>query len=154
MDKTRSERNKRYYENHKERLNEATRKRYAEKAAMKNFAQWEAQNEAEMKNGHKFAFDRITTETVNKLGVNRVDFIKGYSQFMFSKIITEQTSMPELYQNKTLWSLFMRFLSKLEEFQDERVKKALERYIVDLGLTTKQRIEKSQAVINSYKKQS
>lgn len=144
--------NQRYYEANKERLKEAAKQNRLEKKAMRSFAQWEADNEAAIKAGNRAAFDRITTETVNKLGIARTDFIKAYSKFMFSKIVTEQTTMPELYQNKVLWSLFMRFLAKLEEFQDERVKKALERYTVDLGLTTKQRIEKSQAIINSYKK--
>lgn len=147
------EQNQRYYEENRERLIEAARKRHATNQALKNFAQWEADNEAALRAGNKIAFDRITTETVNRLGVNRVDFVKGYSKFMFSKIVTEQTSMPELYQNKVLWSLFMRFLAKLEEFQDERVKKALASYTEDLGLTTKQRIEKYQGNINSYKKQ-
>lgn len=150
---SKADRNKRYYEKNQDRILENKRKTYAENAALKSFAQWEADNDAALRAGNKVAFDRITTETVNRLGVNRVDFVKGYSKFMFSKIIKEQTSMPELYQNKVLWSLFMRFLAKLEEFQDERVKKALASYTEDLGLTTKQRIEKYQGNINSYKKQ-
>ncbi|QTL93352.1 hypothetical protein [Aeromonas jandaei] len=149
---SKADRNKRYYEKNQERILENQRKTYTENTALKNFAQWEADNDAALRAGNKIAFDRITTETVNKLGVNRVDFVKGYSKFMFSKIVTEQTSMPELYQNKVLWSLFMRFLAKLEEFQDERVKKALESYTEDLGLSNKQRIEKYQSRLDSYKK--
>ncbi|HDX8431748.1 TPA: hypothetical protein RQN22_001825 [Aeromonas dhakensis] len=144
--------NQRYYEANKQRFLEKSKARHAERQAVKNFAQWEADNEAAIRAGNRVTFDRITTETIKRLGVERVDFIKGYSQFMFAGIVKEQTSMPELYSNKTLWSLFMRFLAKLEEFQDERVKKSLERYTVDLGLTTKQRIAKSQAIIDSYKK--
>ncbi|WP_447824328.1 hypothetical protein [Aeromonas salmonicida] len=145
---TRAETNQRYYEANKERLNEAAKQKRIQERALKNFAQWEADNEAALKAGNRVAFDRITTETIKKIGVDRVDFVKGYTKFMFSGIVTEQTSMPQLYHNKTLWSLFMRFLAKLEEFQDERVKKVLE----DMALTSKQRIEKSQAVIDSYKK--
>lgn len=144
--------NKSYYEANRERILEKAKQRYSEKSMLKSFAQWEADSETAIKEGNKIAFDRITTETVNKLGLNRVDFVKGYSQFMFSGILKEQQTMPELYQNKMLWALFMRFLAKLETFQDERVKKTMDRYITDLGLTTKERIAKAQAVIDSYKK--
>ncbi|WP_368208343.1 hypothetical protein [Aeromonas sp. R4-2] len=149
---SRQEINQRYYEANRERILEKAKQRYSEKSALKSFAQWEADSENAIKAGNRAAFNRITTETVNKLGLNRVDFVKGYSQFMFSGILKEQQTMPELYQNKVLWALFMRFLAKLETFQDERVKKTLERYIADLGLTTKERIAKAQAVIDSYKK--
>ncbi|MCS0540343.1 hypothetical protein NXY55_10130 [Aeromonas veronii] len=149
---SKQDRNKSYYEANRERILEKAKQRYSENAALKSFAQWEEHNKNVMAAGNRAAFDRITTETVNKLGLNRVDFVKGYSQFLFSGILKEQQTMPELYQNKVLWALFMRFLAKLETFQDERVKKTLDRYITDLGLTTKERIAKSQAAIDSYKK--
>ncbi len=149
---SKQDRNKAYYEANRERILEKVNQRRLTNAALKSFAQWEEDNKKATEAGNRAAFDRITTETVNKLGLNRVDFVKGYSQFLFSGILNEQQTMPELYQNKVLWALFMRFLAKLETFQDERVKKSIDRYITDLGLTTKQRIAKSQAVIDSYKK--
>lgn len=149
---SRQEANKRYYEKNKERLCEEERQKYRTQRALKRFAEWEAEAKATNKAANIASFERVTTEAIKRLGIDRVDFVHGFEQFIMSKVITEQTSMPALYKDKTLWSLFMRFLVKLDAFQEERIQKALSREIEDAGLTSAQRIARSQAVIDSYKK--
>ncbi|MGL6535314.1 hypothetical protein ACSZN5_21220 [Aeromonas caviae] len=149
---SRQERNKRYYIANREQLIEKAAENQKINSALKRFAEWDEANKAALKAANKAGFERVTTEAVNRLGIDRVEFIKGYANFMMSKVITEQTSMPALYKDKTLWSLFMRFLVKLDAFQDERIQKALSREIEDAGMTSAQRIARSQAVIDSYKK--
>lgn len=146
------EQNKAYYIANRDRLLEKSAERQKVQYALKRFAEWDEANKAALKAANKAGFERVTTEAVNRLGIDRVEFVHGFQKFIESKIITEQTSMPALYKDKTLWSLFMRFLVKLDAFQEERIQKALSREIEDAGLTSAQRIAKSQAVIDSYKK--
>ena len=149
---SRQEANKRYYEKNKERLCEQERQKYHEQRALKRFAEWDEANKAALKSANIASFERVTTEAIKRLGIDRVEFVHGFQKFVESKIITENTTMPALYKDKALWSLFMRFLVKLDAFQDERIQKALSREIEDAGMTRTQRIARSQAVIDSYKK--
>ncbi len=149
---SRQERNKRYYIANREQLIEKAAENQKINAALKRFADWDEANKAALKAANIASFERVTTEAIKRLDVDRVDFVRGFQKFVESKIITENTTMPALYKDKALWSLFMRFLVKLETFQDERIQKALSREIEDAGLTSAQRIAKSQAVIDSYKK--
>ncbi|WP_421295822.1 hypothetical protein [Aeromonas sp. 604534] len=146
------ERNKRYYIANRERLIEQSGERQKINSALKRFAEWDEANKAALKAANKAGFERVTTEAINRLGIDRVEFVHGFQKFIMSKVITENTTMPALYKDKALWSLFMRFLVKLDAFQEERIQKALSREIEDAGMTRAQRIARSQAVIDSYKK--
>lgn len=146
------EQNRAYYNANRETILEKKKVSDKHYHANKRFAEWDAANKAAAKAANIASFERVTTEAIKRLDVDRVEFVHGFQKFVESKIITENTTMPALYKDKTLWSLFMRFLVKLDAFQEERIQKALSREIEDAGLTSAQRIAKSQAVIDSYKK--
>ncbi|AZU48383.1 hypothetical protein E4625_09700 [Aeromonas hydrophila] len=152
MYKSKQEQNRDYYEENRDELVKLAAERRKYNKATKSFQQYFEQAEQLRKTAMKESFNAISDKMVESLGIDKGEFIKGYVDFMMAGIIKEGTTMPAMYNDKILWSLFMRFLSKLESFQDEKIKKAMTRYIEDLGLTSKQRIERSQAVINSYKK--
>lgn len=152
MSKSKQEQNRDYYEANRDEIIQRVTERREQRKAQKSFQQYFEQAEQLRKSAMKESFNAISNKMVESLGIDKGEFIKGYVDFMMAGIIKEGTTMPAMYNDKILWSLFMRFLSKLESFQDEKIKKAMTRYIEDLGLTSKQRIERSQAVINSYKK--